>query len=238
MLRIITNTNIDDDTMSYIRSIKRKAEKRSIEVTIESNPKEVLEGSFYLIMRECVDDLSDKFVKGVEDNPLIDLDGVISSKYSLVSRAVINTVLEIDSPGIGNYVVIGRSEHFGNQVKSGIMNFCRHAELLGVIHSKTDTGRRENLIRNADVIISTVGFSRLHQIGLAKDGSSLINSGQYLIDGGIHIDKYGDISGDFTDEAKAIAAYSTPVPGKDSIGNKTVELLLDTYQVCVKAQEK
>lgn len=112
-----------------------------------------------------------------------------------------------------NIVFIGRGEAGGRPVIS-------HTEKLGVkhsvIHSKTENP--EEIMRNADIIISAVGKERIIQKDFLKKGVILIGIG-------LHKNDEGKLSGDYNqEEIKEVASYYTPTPG--GVGPVNVAMLL------------
>jgi methylenetetrahydrofolate dehydrogenase (NADP+)/methenyltetrahydrofolate cyclohydrolase len=132
----------------------------------------------------------------------------------------------LDSIGVPlsgkNIVVLGQGELVGKPV----------AALLGfrglsytTVRSKTEN--REEIIKNADVIISGIGKGKFLTGDMVKDGVILIDAGTSESDSGI----VGDID---LESVKEKAGYVSPVPG--GVGPVTVAMLL--FNVLKVAQRK
>ena len=84
-----------------------------------------------------------------------------------------------------------------------------------VIRSKTE--KKEELIKEADIIISGMGKGKYITGGMIKNGAVLIDAGTSESDGGI----VGDVD---LESVKDVASYVSPVPG--GVGPVTVAMLL------------
>lgn len=101
-----------------------------------------------------------------------------------------------------NIVVIGRGETAG----APIVSYLQKLECAtSIIHSQTPN--TEELMKQADIIISCVGKSRVVTPGAIKPGVILISVG-------IWRDKEGKLHGDYEEEEIAyVASFYTPTPG-------------------------
>lgn len=121
-------------------------------------------------------------------------------------------------------VVVGQGELVGRPV----------AHLLSMRNLKVDTVRRstenkDELIKNADIIISGTGAGKYIAGGMVKEGVIIIDAGTSESNGGI----VGDVD---TDSVLGIASYVSPVPG--GVGPVTVGILLqNVLKVAIKKLE-
>jgi methylenetetrahydrofolate dehydrogenase (NADP+)/methenyltetrahydrofolate cyclohydrolase len=160
-------------------------------------------------------------------SPAKEIDGF--GKTSLYTVPVAAAVFEILGEIFGNLseeesfnawlkskkiVVIGKGETAGQP----IINYFRKREIETiVIDSKTEN--KNEIIRQADVIISAVGKRGIINF---KD----LKKGVILIGVGLSADDEGKTQGDYVnDEVEQIAAFYTPTPG--GVGPVNVALLLE-----------
>lgn len=124
-----------------------------------------------------------------------------------------------------NIVVIGKGKTGGGPT----IDLLKHMGINpSVIDSKTQN--REELLKNADIVISAVG--KPHVI----KGSDL-NPGVILVGVGMHRNDEGKLQGDYNEEnIKDIASSYTPIPG--GIGPVNVAMLLKNLIQAVKYLEK
>ena len=121
-------------------------------------------------------------------------------------------------------VVVGQGELVGRPV----------AHLLSMRNLKVDTVRRstenkDELIKNADIIISGTGAGKYITGGMVKEGVIIIDAGTSESSGGI----VGDVD---TDSVLGIASYVSPVPG--GVGPVTVGILLQNVLKVAINKEK
>jgi len=111
-------------------------------------------------------------------------------------------------------VILGKGETAGQP----IINYFRQRQLEPiVVDSKTEN--RNDLIKNADIIISAVG-----KRGVID--SQILKSGVILIGVGLSASDEGKTKGDYDDiEVEQIASFYTPTPG--GVGPVNVALLLE-----------
>jgi methylenetetrahydrofolate dehydrogenase (NADP+)/methenyltetrahydrofolate cyclohydrolase len=109
---------------------------------------------------------------------------------------------------------LGKGETAGQP----IINYFRQRQLEPiVVDSKTEN--RNDLIKNADIIISAVG-----KRGVID--SQILKSGVILIGVGLSASDEGKTKGDYDDiEVEQIASFYTPTPG--GVGPVNVALLLE-----------
>lgn len=100
-----------------------------------------------------------------------------------------------------NFVVIGKGETAGGPIANGLSKLGVNSH---VIDSKTEN--REELLKNADVIVSCVGRREVIKPEDLKEGVYLIGVGTHSED--------GKLRGDYVDSAiESIAKFYTPTPG-------------------------
>ncbi len=122
-----------------------------------------------------------------------------------------------------NAVILGRSNIVGKPMVQ-----CLLAEnaTITVCHSKTQ--KIQNIVKNADIVISAIGKPHFVTSDMIKEGAVVIDVGiNRLGDGSI----VGDV--DF-DSVNRKASYITPVPG--GIGPMTIAMLLTNVVKATKIQ--
>jgi methylenetetrahydrofolate dehydrogenase (NADP+)/methenyltetrahydrofolate cyclohydrolase len=135
----------------------------------------------------------------------------------------------LDSIGVDlkskNIVVLGRGELVGRPVS-------RMLEIRNLNHKVVDksTENKEDLIKNADVIISGIGVGGYIKGDMVKSGVVIIDAGTSESNGSI----VGDV--DF-DSVKEKASYLSPVPG--GVGPVTVAMLFkNVLEVAKKKNDR
>ncbi len=93
----------------------------------------------------------------------------------------------------------------------------------GIVRSKTEN--KEEIIKNADVIISGMGHGKYITGDMIKEGAVLIDAGTSESDSGI----VGDVD---LESVKDVASYVSPVPG--GVGPVTVAMLLKNVLTVAK----
>ncbi|WP_239748059.1 MULTISPECIES: bifunctional methylenetetrahydrofolate dehydrogenase/methenyltetrahydrofolate cyclohydrolase FolD [unclassified Mammaliicoccus] len=127
---------------------------------------------------------------------------------------------DIDLKG-KNVAVIGRSHIVGQPVSKLLTDQDATVTLL---HSKSTN--TEEVLKQADVIVSAVG--RVHLV--TKD---LVKPGAVIIDVGNTLDENGKLKGDVDYEAvKEVASAITPVPG--GVGPLTITMVLNNTLLAEK----
>ena len=111
-----------------------------------------------------------------------------------------------------NAVIIGRSNIVGKPTSSLLIN---RGATTTVCNSKTKN--IENILKNADIIITALGKAKFLKKDMVKEGTIIIDVGINRVDGKL----CGDV--DF-EEVAPIASYITPVPG--GVGPMTIAMLL------------
>jgi len=123
----------------------------------------------------------------------------------------------LDSIGIDlknkNIVVLGHGDLVGKPVEA----LLKFRDLNPIVISRK-TENKEELIKNADIIISGMGHGKFITGNMVKDGVILIDAGTSESNAGI----VGDV--DF-ESVKNIASFISPVPG--GVGPVTVAMLLN-----------
>ena len=126
-------------------------------------------------------------------------------------------------------VVLGRGELVGRPV-SALLEYRGLNPL--VVHSKTEN--KENLLRQADIVISGIGKGKYITGNLIKFGAVLIDAGTSE-EGDSPLGDKKNIVGDVDFESvKNIAEYVSPVPG--GVGPVTVAMLLNNVLKVAKSK--
>lgn len=165
---------------------------------------------------------SSSIVQTIE--PTKDVDGFRNdSKFKPpIALAVIKILNEVDKNFLNKkIVVIGKGETGGSPV---IKELIKQGAFVEVIDSRTEN--KENIIKNADIVISAVGKPNIIN-------SKMIKNGAILISVGLHKEADGKLHGDYNEEEiKDKASFYTPTPG--GVGPVNVAMLLKNL---VKAAE-
>ena len=169
-------------------------------------------------------------------NPDKDVDGFHPYNIGLLQNNSDNAVIAATPKGIirllenanidfegKNALVIGRSQIVGKPIAMLLLNKnCT----VTVAHSKTKN--IENLIQQADIIVSACGCPQMIKGQWVKKDAIIVDVGINRIEGKL----CGDV--DF-ESAKEKASYITPVPG--GVGPMTIAMLLEnTYQAFLNQQ--
>lgn len=146
----------------------------------------------------------------------------------LAVKEILNYLSKRENSSLQNFlrflkvIVIGKGEAGGAPMIEGLHKLGVDAT---VIDSKTQN--KDELLKNADVVISAVGKS-----GVV--GAHNLKKGVILIGLGINRDTHGVLHADYEeDEIKDIASYYTPVPG--GVGPVNVAFLF--YNLLKAAQK-
>ncbi len=124
-----------------------------------------------------------------------------------------------------NAVILGRSNIVG---KPMVQCLLAQNATITVCHSKTK--EIENIVKNADIVISAIG--KPHFVT-----SKMIKQGAVVVDVGINRLEDGTIVGDVEYESVSQkASYITPVPG--GVGPMTIAMLLQNVVKATKIQNK
>ncbi len=124
-----------------------------------------------------------------------------------------------------NAVILGRSNIVG---KPMVQCLLAQNATITVCHSKTK--EIENIVKNADIVISAIG--KPHFVT-----SEMIKEGAVIVDVGINRQSDGSIVGDVEFESvNQKASYITPVPG--GVGPMTIAMLLTNVVKAAKIQSK
>lgn len=118
------------------------------------------------------------------------------------------------------FLVLGRGLLVGKPVA---FLLSQKGYRVDVVHSKTENA--EQLLKNADVIISAIGKSKFITAEKIKAGTIIIDAGTSESDGGLT----GDV--DFAN-VSGLAAFISPVPG--GVGPITVAKLLENVALSAK----
>lgn len=157
-------------------------------------------------------------------DPRLDVDclGDIASKNFYEDRndtgypAALACITILDSLNLEienlNIVVVGQGELVGKPV-------AHILERRGLMVTKITkaTVDKEEMIRNADIVISAAGVGQFIDGSMIKDGAVVIDAGTSESDGGV----VGDVN---SDSVIGVASYLAPVPG--GVGPVTIALLL------------
>lgn len=113
-------------------------------------------------------------------------------------------------------VIVGRSDLVGRPLFVWLSNKTRNAT---VTLCNSYTTNLKDICKQADILISAVGFPKLISADMVKKGA-------VVIDVGINRDENGKLCGDVDFEnVKEVASAITPVPG--GVGPLTVAMLID-----------
>lgn len=151
-------------------------------------------------------------------DPIKDVDGFIpNSPFTVPVAAVVQKILHLMYSKLDTLdqfdqfeswvrtqkiAIIGRGETAGKPIADYLVK--QNCTTL-VIHSQTP--RPQELIHNADIVISCVGKNRV----VTKD---MIKPGSVLVSVGIWRDREGKLHGDYEEEEiKDVASFYTPTPG-------------------------
>ncbi len=119
------------------------------------------------------------------------------------------------------FIMLGQ----GSLVGLPVTHLLRNRGLeVSTINSKTEN--KEELIKNADVIISAIGYGKFIKGDMIKNGAIIIDAGTSEDNGAV----VGDVD---LDSVSGIASYVSPTPG--GVGPVTVAMLLsNVLQVAKK----
>ena len=109
-------------------------------------------------------------------------------------------------------LIVGNGKLVGEPV--GMM-LSHEGIMFDVVNKSTDEIIRNEIIRNADIIISGVGIPHLIKPDMIKSGVVLIDAGTS--------EQSGKLAGDIDPDCSEVASYITPVPG--GVGPITVVAL-------------
>lgn len=140
--------------------------------------------------------------------------------YPCTPKGIIRLLEYYDIPIEGkNAVVVGRSNIVGRPVAQMLLN---QNATVTICHSKTKN--LDEIVKNADIVISAVGQKNLIKADMVKDGAVVIDVGMNRADDG---KLCGDV--DFYNVEKK-AAFITPVPG--GVGPMTIcSLMQNTFDL-------
>lgn len=169
-------------------------------------------------------------------DPFLDVDclgTVASEKFYLGQNPVgyptaLACMTILDSLNINlqgkNVAVLGQGMLVGKPV-TALLGF--RGILPQIINSKTEN--QEEILRNADVIISGIGKGKYITGDLIKEGAVIIDAGTSESDGGI----VGDVD---LESVSAKAGFVSPVPG--GVGPVTVAMLLNNVLVVARTMNE
>ena len=120
-------------------------------------------------------------------------------------------------------VVLGQGELVGKPVTSLL-----HSRLLNVETINSETENKEEILKQADVIISGIGNGKYINGDMIKEGVVIIDAGTSESGSGI----VGDVD---LESVKGIAGFVSPVPG--GVGPVTVAMLLKNVLEVAKSHE-
>jgi methylenetetrahydrofolate dehydrogenase (NADP+)/methenyltetrahydrofolate cyclohydrolase len=149
-----------------------------------------------------------------------DSENGLSFPTALACMAVLESLnLDLENKKI---VVLGQGMLVGKPV-TALLNFKNL--IPKIITSQTQN--KEELIKQADIIISGIGKGKFITGNMIKDGVVLIDAGTSEIESGI----VGDVD---LESVKSIAGYVSPVPG--GVGPVTVAMLLNNVLKVAKSR--
>lgn len=245
-LAIICNQE-DDASMRYVKNKQKMATDIGIETTvtfidsntsynqvlnyiIQFNHDNTIHGIILqLPLPNQLKHLTDVLIEHI--NPIKDVDGLTmhnkvrlgTSYFHYVPCTPMGILSMLEYYGIPtvdtSVVILGRSELVGRPLAK-ILSSPPYNAMVTLIHSKISNYLRNEVLRNADIIISATGS--LHTIN--KCNNSVFNP--TVIDVGINMDENGKLCGDvdfnrIVQDCHAI----TPVPG--GVGPMTVISLME-----------
>jgi len=156
---------------------------------------------------------SDKFYAG---------DSYLGFPTALACMALIDSLdLDLKEKKI---VVMGQGPLVGRPVSAllGLRN-------LNVENLRSKTERKEEILKEADVVISAIGKGKYIKGGMVKEGVVIIDAGSSESGSGI----VGDVD---LDEVTGVASFVSPVPG--GVGPMTVAMLFrNVLKVAKKIEE-
>lgn len=217
----------------YIRQKKLKAEEIGAKVDVYNFDQNVSNEEIKILVQKLNNDplingiiIQRPAPKHIQIDQLVELisprkeiDGFgINSSYSIpVAEAVYRMLLttcpeqELQTK---NIVVLGKGETAG----SPIINYLKRKGIEAkVIDSKTKN--REELLKNADIIISAVGKENVLKAEEIKNGAVVIGVG-------LGEDDIGKLRGDFNqEEVEKVASVYSPTPG--GVGPVNVAILME-----------
>lgn len=174
-------------------------------------------------------------------NPIKDVDGLTRENKSKLTtsmfhyvpctpKGILTLLKEYNIPTVDRSVVIlGRSELVGRPLAK-ILSSPPYDAMVTLIHSKISNQLRDEVLKNADIIISATG--NRHTINTGN------NSIFYptIIDVGINSDEHGKLCGDVDYNCIVQDCHAiTPVPG--GVGPMTVISLMENVYNAWQAQE-
>ncbi|MCX6757715.1 MAG: bifunctional 5,10-methylenetetrahydrofolate dehydrogenase/5,10-methenyltetrahydrofolate cyclohydrolase [Candidatus Nomurabacteria bacterium] len=148
-----------------------------------------------------------------------------NQKSSLCSPAALACITLLDSLNLDlnnkKIVVLGQGELVGKPA-SALLNFrnIKHK----ILTSKSEN--KEQILKQADIIISGIGNGKYITGGMIKEGVVIIDAGTTEENGGV----IGDV--DF-ESVKNIAGFVSPVPG--GVGPVTISMLLNNVLTVAKS---
>ncbi len=166
--------------------------------------------------------------------PGLDVDclGTVASQkfyngdFSLGYPTALASMALLDSVGMNldgrNIVVLGQGPLVGRPVTA----LLKFRNLNPKIITR-QTENKEEIIKNADVIISGMGQGKYIKGDMIKEGAVVIDAGTSELDGGI----VGDVD---LESVKEVAGFVSPVPG--GVGPVTVAMLLQNVLKVAKAK--
>lgn len=170
-------------------------------------------------------------------DPALDVDALgskvsenfYSGNESLVPPTALSVLSLLDSLKINlndkNIVVLGEGKLVGRPVAQLLKNRKLNFQILN-----SQSENKEEIIKNADVIISGIGKGKYLTGDMVKDGVIIIDAGTSEEEGSI----VGDV--DF-ESARGLASHITPVPG--GVGPMTVAMLfMNVLKVAQKMQNE
>lgn len=152
---------------------------------------------------------SDKFFNGT---------AVIGYPTALACMKILDSLnLDLSNK---NIVVLGTGRLVGSPV-----SYLLRQKGLKVESINSTTENKEDLIKNADVIVSAMGKGKFLKGDMVKEGVIVVDAGTSEEDGGI----VGDVD---LESMYGVASFMTPTPG--GVGPVTVAMLLNNVLMCAK----
>ena len=213
----LDNDVIDEDVISLIDKLNNDSSVTGIMVQLPL-PKQMDMNKIINSIIPC---------KDVDGLTSLNRGNLFSGNYSLVSCTALGIIELLHRYNISlaykNIVIVGRSNLVSKPLEMLLLD---EDATVTVCHSKTNN--LSMYTKTADILVVSVGKTKLITVDMIKDGSIVIDVGINTIDDGI----CGDV--DFS-SVKEKVKYITPVPG--GVGPMTVAMLAKNILSAYKMQK-